>query len=326
MIKRSKQTALKVKVATDLTSFINEKFAGMSRNAIKRLLQNGQICVNGKPTTRYDYALQEGDSVLLNTGKVEYTLKDTRLKLLYEDDDLIVIDKGAGLLSVSASADKSDPSAFLILERYLKRKDANARLYAVHRLDKATSGVMMFVKDVDIQHQMRDDWKGYVSERTYIALTEGVPYPFEDTIESYLHENRRQMMYSAATDWDAEDGDGKLSVTHYCVVRRTSRHALVKLNLQTGRKNQIRVHMHDIGCPIVGDTKYGASDNSPIKRLGLHALTLAFKHPRTGQTLSFTSPLPRVFNSFMEKEYREEKTKEEVKATARQRRNANRHG
>lgn len=321
MIKRSKQTILTVKSETNLTNFMTEKFSGMSRTSIKKLLQSGQICINGKPTTQYNYALHIGDTVLLNTGKVEYTLKDTRLKLLYEDEDLIVVDKSAGLLSVSVTADKKDTSAFQIIERYLKRKDPNAKLYVVHRLDKATSGVMMFVKNAEIQHLMRDNWKGYVTERTYIAMTEGVPYPFEDTIESYLHENRRQTMYS---ELDGEDGNGKLSVTHYCVVRRTGKHALVKLNLETGRKNQIRVHMHDIGCPIVGDIKYGAQEESPIGRLGLHATTLSFTHPRTEETLTFTSPLPRQFNSFMEKEYQEEKTKAQVKEEARQKKGLNR--
>lgn len=315
-MKRIRQTTLTVKEDGDLTSFMEKHFAGMSRNSLKQLLRAGQVCVNGKPQTQFNYPLHMGDVVLLNTGKVEYELKDTRVKILYEDNDVIVIDKGEGLLSVSARETKTDVSAFSIIERYMKRKDPNAHLYVVHRLDKATSGVMLFVKKVEVQHAMRDKWKDYVSERTYIAMTEGVPYPFEDTIQSFLHENKRQTMYSTL---DGEDDDGKLSTTHYCVVRRTQHHALVKLNLETGRKNQIRVHMHDIDCPIVGDIKYGASSASPINRLGLHALTLVFKHPATGKEMRFTSPLPRVFNAFMEKEQKAEETLQAVKEQSHRR-------
>ena len=219
--------------------FLARHFAGMSRTSLKGLLRNGQVCVNSKIETKFDSQLKKGDAVQINTGKVSYELKNTRLNLLYEDDYVIVVDKSEGLLSVSASPTKEGPSAFSIILQYLEKKNVGAKLYAVHRLDKATSGVMMFAKTVEAQHVMRDNWKQMVTERTYMAITEGIPEPQEDTIESYLHESRAQVMYSGGKD-------GKLSVTHYRVVRTAGDYALLKLNLQTGRKNQIRVHMSDI--------------------------------------------------------------------------------
>lgn len=273
--------------------FLSKHFAGMSRTSMKSLLRSGNICVNGHPQTKYDLSLIPGDIVLLNSGNVNYELRNSHLKLLYEDEHLLVIDKKEGLLSVTASATKEGLSAFSILLDYLQRKDPHARLYVVHRLDKATSGVMMFAKTPEMQHYLRDNWRKVISERTYVALTEGCPEKKEDTIVSYLHENRAQMMLSSHHD----DG-GKLSVTHYRVVRQSDHYSLMKVNLETGRKNQIRVHLAELGHPIVGDKKYGATSN-PIGRLCLHAKLLAFQHPATEQNLRFETPIPHKFNSLL---------------------------
>lgn len=290
---RNKQTTLRVRESCILMDFLSRHFSGMSRTSMKGLLRNGNICVNGHPETKYNLRLDPGDVVLLNSGNVNYELRSSHLKLLYEDDYLLVIDKNEGLLSVTASATKEGLSAFSILLNYLQKKDPQARLYVVHRLDKATSGVMMFAKTPEMQHYLRDHWKQAISERTYMALTEGCPEKKEDTIVSYLHENRAQIMLSSHHD----DG-GKLSVTHYRVVRESTHYCLLRVNLETGRKNQIRVHLAEIGHPIVGDNKYGASTN-PIGRLCLHAKTLAFRHPATESDLRFETPVPRKFNALL---------------------------
>ena len=188
--KRQKQTNLTVREPSLLMDFLARHFAGMSRTSLKGLLRNGQVCVNSKIETKFDSQLKKGDAVQINTGKVSYELKNIRLNLLYEDAYVIVVDKSEGLLSVSASPTKEGPSAFSIILQYLEKKNVGAKLYAVHRLDKATSGVMMFAKTVEAQHIMRDNWKQMVIERTYMAITEGIPEPQEDTIESYLHESR----------------------------------------------------------------------------------------------------------------------------------------
>lgn len=297
--KRQKRTEMTVKENSTLMEFLERHYAGMSRSERKKLLHNGQICVNSRVETKFDAEVKKGDRVQVNTGKVSYEMKDTRLKLLYEDEAVVVIDKKEGLLSVSASATKEGPSAFNIILNYLKRKDENAHLYAVHRLDKATSGVMMFAKAVEVQHKMRDNWKKMVTERTYLAITEGVPKQEEGEIESYLHENRAQVVYSG------EEEGGKLSITHYRVVRIVSNYAMLKLNLETGRKNQIRVHLSEMGTPILGDRKYNATSgekkkaDSPIGRLALHAKVLEFIHPITGETMRFETPVPREFNAFL---------------------------
>lgn len=306
MRQRMRQTLLKVKKenlekmeSPTLTEFLKVHYAGMSRTSMKQMMQNSQVCINGKVVTRHDYELKIGDCVQINSGKISYELKSSLVKLLWEDEDIIVVVKREGVLSVSATADKRDVSAFSITESYLKRKDSMARLYAVHRLDKATSGVMMFAKTVEMQHYLRDNWKRVVTERTYIAITEGVPKKDEGTIESYLHESRAQMMFSGS------ESGGKLSITHYRIVRKTDGYAMLKLNLQTGRKNQIRVHLSDIGCPIIGDHKYGAKEKG-CGRLALHAKVLEFRHPRTGETMRFETPVPPVFNEFMINEEKKE--------------------
>ncbi len=317
--KRQKQTNLTVREPSLLMDFLARHFAGMSRTSLKGLLRNGQVCVNSKIETKFDSQLKKGDAVQINTGKVSYELKNTRLNLLYEDDYVIVVDKSEGLLSVSASPTKEGPSAFSIILQYLEKKNVGAKLYAVHRLDKATSGVMMFAKTVEAQHIMRDNWKQMVTERTYMAITEGIPEPQEDTIESYLHESRAQVMYSGGKN------DGKLSVTHYRVVRTAGDYALLKLNLQTGRKNQIRVHMSDIGCPIIGDSKYGAT-SSPIHRLALHAKVLEFIHPITHEKHRFETPVPKEFNALLINEEKRMKELSRQKEERREQKRASRAG
>jgi 23S rRNA pseudouridine1911/1915/1917 synthase len=182
------------------------------------------------------------------------------------------------------------------LADYQKENNPRNRLFIVHRIDRETSGVMMFVKTREVQDALKDSWNESVIERVYIAVVEGTPDKAEDTVVSYLHEDRSFRVHSNQTD----DGRGKEAVTHYRVIRQNDRYAMLKVELDTGRKNQIRVHMQDIGHPIVGDLKYGAS-SSPIGRIGLHAQVLAFVHPKTKEILRFETPIPRKFNALFDK-------------------------
>jgi len=288
---RLKQTSLAVKEPIELMSFLGIHFNGKSRSALKSLLSHKQVCVNGNPETRFNHLLQVGDSVTLNTGKVAYELKNSRVKIVFEDDYLVVIEKSEGLLAVATDERKEETTAFSILQNYLKKKDPRNRLFVVHRIDRETSGLIMYAKSKDVQLALQDNWHENVTERVYLAVVEGVPEKEEDTIISYLHESKAFKIHSSYSDQD-----GKEAITHYRVVRKNEDYAMLKVELETGRKNQIRVHMQEIGHPIIGDKKYGAGI-SPIGRIGLHARVLAFKHPVTHEVMRFETPIPRKFNA-----------------------------
>jgi 23S rRNA pseudouridine1911/1915/1917 synthase len=287
-----KQNILRVKEPMELSAFLNIHFNGKSRNDFKLMLSRRQVCVNDSSVSRLDQPLQAGDIVTIVTGKAENTFRHPKMKIVFEDNYLIVIEKDEGLLSVSTGVGREETTAFGLLSNYLKRKNPHNRLFIVHRIDRETSGLMMFVKTREIQTTLRDNWNENITERVYVAVVEGVPENAEDTIVSYLHENKSFRVYSSRTD----DGTGKEAVTHYRIVRKNDRYAMLKVELDTGRKNQIRVHMQDIGHPIVGDIKYGAS-SSPMGRVGLHAQVLAFIHPVTKEILRFESSVPKKFNA-----------------------------
>ncbi len=292
---KPKQTALRVKEPMELMAFLGIHFAGKSRSGLKSILSKGQICVNGKPETRFNFPLQAGDSVTLNTGKVAYELKHPKVKIVFEDDYLIVIEKSEGLLAVATESGKEEATAFHVLLNYLKRKDPRNRLFIVHRIDRETSGLIMFAKTKEVQLALQDNWHENVTERVYIAVVEGVPDKEEDTIISYLQESKAFKIHSSKTN-----SDGQEAITHYRIMRKNDKYAMLKVELETGRKNQIRVHMQEIGHPIVGDKKYGASV-SPIGRVGLHARVLAFVHPVTGEHLRFETAIPTKFSGLFHK-------------------------
>lgn len=294
---KPKQTSIRVKEPMELMTFLGFHFNGKSRSALKSMLSLKQICVNGTVVTQYNHLLQPGDQVTLNSGKVIYELKSTRLKMVYEDDYLIVIEKNEGLLAVATDERKDETTAFSILSNYLKKKDPRNRLFVVHRIDRETSGLIMYAKSKEVQLALQENWHENVTERVYMAVVEGVPEKEEDTITSYLRESKAFKIHAS----HSED-DGKEAITHYRVVRKSAdgAYAMLKVELETGRKNQIRVHMQEIGHPIVGDKKYGAQQ-SPIGRVGLHARSLAFIHPVTKETMRFETAIPRKFMALFAK-------------------------
>ena len=244
--------------------------------------------VGGAVTSRYDFPLKSGDTVKVNTTREFQVFTHPRLRIVHEDDDIIVIDKGYGLLSMGTDRIK-DGTAYSILREYLKRKDPRNKLFIVHRLDRDTTGLMMFAKNEKAKETMQHNWNNMVLERKYVAVVEGTIEPREGQIRSYLAENSAHEVYSVK-----DSAMGQLAVTNYVTIAARGPYSMVELSLATGRKNQIRVHMKDAGHPISGDRRYGASP-SPAHRLCLHAATLRFVHPVTRRDMNFSSPVPASF-------------------------------
>lgn len=274
-----------------LLEFVEEMSKNSSRTSAKSWLKHGQIMLNGEVTTAFDAPVAPGSEVKVNTSRAFIRFRHPRLKLIYEDDDVIIVDKGYGLLSVGIPnpQKKKIESAYDIIREYLKKKDPRNKLFVVHRLDRDTSGVMMFAKNEEAMETLRHNWNNYVLERLYVALLEGFVKDEEGIIKSRLTENSQYLVYS--TD---NNNEGKLAVTRYKVKERRHGLSLVEFTLDTGRKNQIRVHASELGHPICGDKKYGAKQ-SRLGRLCLHAKTLRFAHPRTKKDMYFESPVPYGF-------------------------------
>ena len=286
--KEARETLLTAKSEEALLKFLLQSLPDKSRNLIKSVLKNKQISVNGKPTTKFDFALHPGDSVKIkwDPQAVEEPFKG--IKIIHEDDYLIVIQKQAGILSISTD-DEKEYTAYSMLWDHVKSQQKSNKIFVVHRLDRDTSGVMLFARTFEVKRQLQERWLKTILERTYLAVVEGKVEKEEGTIESYLKETRSLMVYSSENP-----KSGQRSVTHYKVMNRNSGYTLMKVNLETGRKNQIRVHMKEIGHPIAGDRKYGAKTN-PLKRLGLHAQVLSFTHPVTREEMRFETRIPFEF-------------------------------
>lgn len=260
-----------------------------SRNAVKGILSRGQVAVNGVPTTKHDQLLTVSDVVEILTNQAAKDDSDLMgLSIMYEDEAIIVIDKEAGVLSMAAK-DKKETTAFSELSTYVRKANRGNRVFIVHRLDRDTSGVMVFAKSEEVKNQMQENWEETVQERGYVALVEGEVHKEADEITSWLKETRTFKVYSNPTD-----NGGQLAKTLYKRLQGNAQYSLLELKLKTGRKNQIRVHMEEIGHPVVGDKKYGASTN-PIKRLGLHAVRLSLTHPTTKKQHTFISDPPNSF-------------------------------
>ncbi|MBQ9117700.1 MAG: RluA family pseudouridine synthase [Clostridia bacterium] len=283
----------------ELLPFLLRKCA-TSRNNVKSLLTRGQVLVNGSVVTRHDCALAKDDEVKISKtpnkvdrGKATLSARQARpkplpFKIIYEDDDFIAIDKPAGLLSVES--DKERTCAFGYVMDYLRGKDKTARPYILHRIDKETSGVLVFAKNVKVHSMLKLHWNECVTLRQYHAVVQGALAKKEDVVTSYLKENANNLVYIT------HDTTGQKAITRYKVLKEKEGYALLSVQIETGRKNQIRVQMQALGAPVVGDDKYG-DGKGPLGRLGLHASALTFKHPATGKELSFSAPCPMAFKS-----------------------------
>lgn len=301
-MKRKQDTSYRVEAPVELLPFLLTKMGGMTRTSIKQLLGQRRVKVNNAIQTRHDTPLRKGDLITIESGRGNAELRHPKLRIIYEDDALIVVEKKNGLLTVPYNPKSTETTALSILKDYVKKQSRQASVYVVHRLDRETSGVLVFAKSPELQEYMRTYWRQLVSKRTYVALVEGKLQKREGTITSWLTEDdRTAMVYSSPTD-----NGGQKAITHYQVVKEstlqsddtalTAEYSLVELNLETGRTNQIRVHMATIGHPVVGDRKYGhGNESSPIDRLCLHARTLEFIHPMTEKKVRFEASTPKEF-------------------------------
>ena len=307
----------KVQRSDTLLEFLLKK-CNQSRNNVKSLLSGGKVLVNGRAEKQFDFPLAKDDEVKiaknaaagLNALRAETVApkngktgeknarqksaatpqnrvaKPTLPKIIYEDEEFLAIDKPAGLLSVES--DKERLSAYYLAEEYLRQSGRNARAYVLHRIDKETSGVLVFAKDIKIHSMLKMHWNELVKTREYYAVTEGVPEERSVEIVSYLKEDKNHLVYCVSPK------EGKRAVTRYETIRENGNFSLLRVEIDSGRKNQIRVAMKEIGHPIVGDEKYGLID-SPLNRLGLHASRLVFTHPVSKKEIAFSAPVPSEF-------------------------------
>ena len=280
-----------VREETTLMDFLLKELSGISRNRAKDILVGHGITVDRRNTTRYDEPLHPGQVVRVSKHKRSNMLLNKYVKIVYEDKDLIVIEKSEGILSMPATAKQY--SAKQVLDEYFQKRHFKCTAHTVHRLDRETSGLMMYAKNREIAQILEDNWHDIVFDRRYVAVVSGQMEREGGTIESWLKDNKAYITYSSPED----PGGGKYAITHYHTLKTTPRCSLVELKLETGRKNQISVHMQDIGHPVLGDRKYG-DGNDPIGRLCLHAYRLDFYHPRTGEVMNFETPFPRDFMKF----------------------------
>lgn len=264
-------------------------FTDRSKTTVKSYLAHRQVSVNGCITTQFDTPLKPGDRVEVNFGHAREAVSHPMLRIVYEDDDLIVVEKRNGLLSV-ATDKQIMRTAYSILSEHVKQEDVRNKIFVLHRLDRETSGLMMFAKSEEVKVKIQSRWEETVVERKYFAVVEGVVEKNEGVISTYLTESKAMKVYVTAKE------EGKIANTGFRVLKRSSKNdvTLLELELETGRKNQIRAHLEFVGHPIIGDKKYG-SKRALIRRVALHAGVLSFIHPVTGVRHDFSTPIPRKF-------------------------------
>ena len=302
----------KVNRSDELMEFLLRKCA-TSRNNVKSLLVRRQVLVNGSVVTQYNFPLAKDDEVKLSKKPIKEGATATRpapqkrktlpkapaqIAIVAEDDDFLVINKPVGLLSVES--DKETECAYGYALQYMQAQGKNSRPYILHRIDKETSGVLVFAKNIKLHSMLKMHWNEQVTLREYFAVVDGILEEKQGTVTSFLKENKNNLVYST------NDPTGQKAVTHYEVVKENGDYSLLKVQIETGRKNQIRVHMQSLGHPVVGDDKYGKKQDgtqvkNPLSRLGLHASRLEFIHPVTKEIISFNAPLPPAFREFFGK-------------------------
>lgn len=291
--------AFNVKAPAPLLEFLFAHITNDSKNNIKKLLSRRQVLVNGAPITQFDFMLAKEDVVEISSVSVQIIDppkgKKTYLDIIYEDEDFLVINKPSGLLSVPSDVEKS-VTAYRLMMDYVSSKDKHNRVYILHRIDKETSGVLVACKSEVVRDKLQKNWNDNVLSRGYYAIVEGILENKEGDFQSWLRKaESTNLMYSAK-----KPGDGKLSITHYRVVKENKDFSLLDVHIDSGRKNQIRVHMKDLGHNVVGDATYGATTD-PIQRLGLHAYELSFKNPINKKVMTFKAKMPPEFIELMNK-------------------------
>lgn len=290
--KKPQETVFTVREECELLYFLMKAMDGISRTKVKKLLTYDSVYVNDRVVSQHDFILKPNMRVSIKKSSEGNRFKNFWIKIVFEDDHILVIEKKPGILS--SSNNPKDETVKDILNYYLDKSHQHSNAHTVHRLDKFTSGLMIYAKSKKVALEFEEDWKERVYDRRYVALVHGELPKSVGTVSSYLKDDSHYVTHSSQ-----EDNGGKFAVTHYKKIQSANGYSLVELQLETGRKNQIRVHLQDLGCPVVGDLKYGDGDDC-IRRLGLHAYKLCFKHPVTGEDLRFTSDIPKSFYAPLE--------------------------
>ena len=266
-----------------LFDYLRNNIDGKSKNNIKSLLKNEVVFVNGKIVTKYDYVLCDGDVVEINKKKA-----NNNINIIYEDNDIIVIDKPSKILTISNKNEKVN-TLYRMVSDYLKKE--HKKVFIIHRLDFDTSGIIMFAKSQRVQKLYQDNWNDLAKIREYTAIVDGITAN-KGHIESYLKQTKTLLVYSS------KNKDGLFAITDYEKIGGNSKYSMLKILISTGRRNQIRCHMADIGHPILGDYRYKCKIN-PIDRLCLHANRLEIINPITKELMVFNSNIPKEFNSII---------------------------
>lgn len=296
--------------ASPLLECMVKVFSDTKKSRLKEQLQEGCVFVNGQSITQFNHLLQLGDQLVIDANQ-KFSLRvepKFDVKIIFEDEAILVAEKPSGLLTI-ATEKVQTRTAFFAVNDYLNRQETKKlpfnrraggdrirkkQVFIVHRLDKDASGILLFAKSWEAKLFLQDNWDKF--QKQYSAVVEGKPKEPFGKVESYLKENKILRVFS-----DYPGRDSKHSITHYKTVRSSAHYSLMEVKLETGRKHQIRVHMSDLGCPIIGDSDYGAKTD-PIKRLALHAAKLQFVHPVSKRPIQFESPVPPAFHEVLKKD------------------------
>ncbi|MBQ9217339.1 MAG: RluA family pseudouridine synthase [Muribaculaceae bacterium] len=281
-------TVFQAREQQGLLEFVMKSLDGISRNKAKSILSHGGVTVDGKTETHFDFQVMPDSVVEISRQPRTPAEASKRYDIVYEDQWLVVVNKEPGVLSMGVGAGSLNMKS--LLDRHFAETRQRCTAHVVHRLDCRTSGLMVYAKSSDVQQAFVRDWRNVVTDRRYVAVVDGVMERDEGRVESWLKDNKNMRVISYRED----PGGGKFSITTWRILERAQEHSLIELKLLTGRKNQIRVHMRDIGHPVTGDGKYGRQEK-PGSRHCLHAYKLAFTHPITGEPLSFETPIPPYF-------------------------------
>jgi 23S rRNA pseudouridine1911/1915/1917 synthase len=276
-----------VTASSPLLPFLFTAFPEAKKTKVRHWLKYGSVHVNGRSITKHDHALSAGDLITIQPQKkpaAESSTLPPGLRIVHEDAHLLVVEKPSGWLTIAKDSGKGR-NIYSVLMDHVRSVNPRLKVWIVHRLDRETSGLIVFAKTEEAKRSLQKDWKEY--NKRYIAITEGVPAKENGTIRSHLDESNPMRVYSAAKSEDTRE-----AITHYRVLRHGQGRALLELTLETGRRHQIRVQLSDARCPVLGDVRYGAKSN-PAERLVLHASHLSFTHPEDGRKMTFDSPLPR---------------------------------
>ncbi len=288
---RDRYDLLEVQYDAPLLEYLIKEMKGVSKSKVKATLSGHGIKVNGKFVTQFDYQLRKGMRISISKTKKNNMFRNRFVKIVYEDKYIVVVEKATGILSVPTRPGITNVKS--VLDKYFRDSHQNCNAHVVHRLDRETSGLMVFAKDIKTQQIFEYDWTNIVYDRKYIAVLSGEMEEDEGTIANWLKDDRFFVTYSSPVD-----NGGKYAVSHFRTLRRSTEHSLVEFTLESGRKNQIRVHSCDLGHPVCGDNRYGNGDD-PIHRLCLEAYILRMFHPVTHERMEFELPIPSQFKMIL---------------------------